>query len=62
MRGASRGMLTALNSPTPEKFREAIAETRKLTSKPFGVNLTILPNMNPPPYEEYAQASRWYMN
>ena len=50
------GMLTALNQPTPELFRQEIAKTRALTKKPFGVNLTILPNMNPPPYEEYAQA------
>jgi len=49
------GMLTALNNKTPELFREEIRKTRALTSKPFGVNLTILPNMNPPPYEEYAQ-------
>merc|ERR1711920_1036338 len=30
---------------------------RTLTNKPFGVNLTILPSMGPPPpYEEYARA------
>ena len=27
-----------------------------MTDKPFGVNLTVLPTINPPPYEEYAQA------
>ena len=27
-----------------------------MTDQPFGVNLTILPTINPPPYEEYAQA------
>jgi hypothetical protein len=26
-----------------------------MTSKPFGVNLTILPAINPPPYQEYAK-------
>lgn len=26
-----------------------------MTNKPFGVNLTVLPTINPPPYEEYAQ-------
>ena len=26
-----------------------------MTSKPFGVNLTCLPTINPPPYEEYAK-------
>ncbi|KAH9814818.1 hypothetical protein DFH28DRAFT_1095511 [Melampsora americana] len=34
---------------------EAIRETRRLTSAPFGVNLTFLPSINPPPYEAYAQ-------
>jgi nitronate monooxygenase len=27
-----------------------------MTDKPFGVNLTILPTINPPPYAEYMQA------
>ena len=27
-----------------------------MTDQPFGVNLTILPTINPPPYEEFAQA------
>src|SRR3546814_19964196 len=27
-----------------------------MTSKPFGVNLTILPSVNPPPYAEYRKA------
>ncbi|OPE53331.1 hypothetical protein BV510_16025, partial [Mycolicibacterium diernhoferi] len=31
------------------------AKTRDLTDKPFGVNLTILPSINPPPYDEYRQ-------
>lgn len=26
-----------------------------MTNKPFGVNLTILPTLSPPPYAEYAQ-------
>ena len=33
----------------------AIKETKARTSKPFGVNLTILPTINPPPYDEYRQ-------
>ena len=28
-----------------------------MTNKPFGVNLTILPAIKPPPYEEYAEAA-----
>lgn len=47
------GFLTALTQPTPEALAKEIARTRELTDKPFGVNLTILPTINPPPYDEY---------
>ena len=50
------GFITALTQPTPEKLREEIARCRTLTDKPFGVNLTILPAITPPPYAEYRQA------
>ena len=50
------GILTALTQPTPEDRTKEIARTREMTDKPFGVNLTVLPTINPPPYEEYAQA------
>ena len=50
------GILTALTQPTPEDLAKEIARTREMTDKPFGVNLTVLPTINPPPYEEYAQA------
>jgi len=50
------GFLTALTQPTPEDLVAEIARTRELTDKPFGVNLTILPSINPPPYAEYRQA------
>jgi NAD(P)H-dependent flavin oxidoreductase YrpB (nitropropane dioxygenase family) len=50
------GFITALTQPTPEKLREEIARCRSLTDKPFGVNLTILPAIHPPPYAEYRQA------
>lgn len=50
------GFITALTQPTPDDLRKEIARTRELTDKPFGVNLTILPSINPPPYEEYARA------
>lgn len=49
------GILTALTQPTPEDLRKEIAKTRTLTKKPFGVNITLLPTMNAPPYNEYAQ-------
>ena len=50
------GFLTALTQPTPEALAQEIARTRNMTDKPFGVNLTILPSINPPPYAEYRQA------
>ena len=50
------GFLTALTQPTPEALAKEIARTRELTDKPFGVNLTILPAMTPPPYAEYRAA------
>jgi len=49
------GFLTALTQPTPEDLRKEIERTRSLTDQLFGVNLTILPALEPPPYEEYAQ-------
>jgi nitronate monooxygenase len=50
------GFLTALTQPTPEALATEIARTRELTDRPFGVNLTILPAINPPPYAEYRRA------
>jgi NAD(P)H-dependent flavin oxidoreductase YrpB (nitropropane dioxygenase family) len=47
------GLLTALTQPTPEDLRQEIARTRTMTDQPFGVNLTILPAIKPPPYAEY---------
>jgi len=51
------GILTALTQPSPDALRSAIRETRKLTSKPFGVNITLLPSINPPDYEGYARVA-----
>ena len=50
------GLITALTQPTPEDLTKEIARCRDLTDKPFGVNLTILPSIKPPPYVEYRQA------
>lgn len=47
------GIITALTQPTPQDLLKEIERCRTLTDKPFGVNLTILPSINPPPYEEY---------
>jgi NADH:quinone reductase (non-electrogenic) len=38
------GNLTAGNYLTEEEFRSAIRETRKLTDKPFMVNITFVPS------------------
>ena len=47
------GVLTALTQPTPELLRREIERCRSMTDRPFGVNLTILPTLTPPPYAEY---------
>ncbi len=50
------GILTALTQPTPDRLLEEIARCRQMTSNPFGVNLTMLPSTNPPPYADYVSA------
>ncbi|GAA1695757.1 NAD(P)H-dependent flavin oxidoreductase [Fodinicola feengrottensis] len=50
------GFITALTQPTPEALAKEIVRCRELTDRPFGVNLTILPSINPPPYDEYRAA------
>src|SRR6266404_1257702 len=50
------GFITALTQPTPDDLTREIARCRSLTDKRFGVNLTILPSIKPPPYVEYRQA------
>ncbi|WP_404314799.1 NAD(P)H-dependent flavin oxidoreductase [Prescottella equi] len=50
------GFLTALTQPTPEALAAEIARCREMTDRPFGVNLTILPAITPPPYAEYREA------
>lgn len=50
------GVLSALTSPSPDALAREIERTRSLTDEPFGVNLTILPSITPPPYAEYRRA------
>jgi NAD(P)H-dependent flavin oxidoreductase YrpB (nitropropane dioxygenase family) len=50
------GILTALTQPTPDDLRLEIQRCRSMTDRPFGVNLTILPTIKPPPYDEYMRA------
>ncbi len=47
------GILTALTQPTPEDLAREIQRCRGMTGRPFGVNLTMLPAVTPPPYERY---------
>lgn len=50
------GILTALTQPTPEALAAEIARCRGMTDRPFGVNLTVLPTIKPPPYGAYLEA------
>jgi nitronate monooxygenase len=47
------GFLSALTQPTPEALAAEIKRCQDMTDRPFGVNLTILPTIEPVPYEEY---------
>jgi nitronate monooxygenase len=49
------GILTALTLPTPEALALEIQRCRDMTDRPFGVNLTFLPSITPPPYERYLE-------
>ncbi len=50
------GTLTALTQPTPDDLRREIARCQAMTDRPFAVNLTFLPSINPPPYAAYRRA------
>lgn len=50
------GFLTALTQPTPEALAAEIGRVQERTDKPFGVNITLLPTINPVPYDEYVAA------
>ena len=45
------GTLGALTQPTPEDLGREIERCRAMTDKPFGVNVTMLPSVNKPPYD-----------
>uniref|UniRef100_A0A6B2L9D4 Uncharacterized protein n=1 Tax=Arcella intermedia TaxID=1963864 RepID=A0A6B2L9D4_9EUKA len=49
------GIITALSQPSPEALRQEIQKVKKLTTKPFGVNITLLPAFVPPDYASYAK-------
>ena len=50
------GLITALTQPSPEHLAAEIDRARRLTDKPFGVNLTFLPSVRPPDYPGYVAA------
>jgi nitronate monooxygenase len=50
------GIITGLTQRTPGDLTKEIARCRDMTDKPFGVNLTFLPSVNPPDYPGYVQA------
>lgn len=50
------GFITAHMFPSGEALAAEIEKTRALTDKPFGVNLTLLPSINPIPYDAYREA------
>jgi len=50
------GFLTAHMYATGQDLFDEIEKVRKRTAKPFGVNLTLLPSINPIPYDDYREA------
>ena len=44
------------HASSPAALSEEIERCRAMTKKPFGVNLTILPAVEPPPYADYLDA------
>jgi NADH:quinone reductase (non-electrogenic) len=51
------GTITALTFPSPEALAEQVEICRAATDRPFAVNITTLPSINPPPYDAYRQAA-----
>jgi NADH:quinone reductase (non-electrogenic) len=50
------GIITALTQGTPANLSAEIARCKRMTDKPFGVNLTFLPALKAPDYPGYIQA------
>lgn len=46
------GTISALTCPTPEDLGREIDRCRALTDRPFGVNITMLRTVTPPPYAQ----------
>lgn len=50
------GTITGLTQKTPRDLANEIAKCKDMTDKPFAVNLTFLPMLNPPDYPAYVKA------
>ena len=50
------GIITGLTQKTADDLANEIARCKDMTDKPFGVNLTFLPTLNPPDYPAYVKA------
>jgi NAD(P)H-dependent flavin oxidoreductase YrpB (nitropropane dioxygenase family) len=50
------GILTGLTQPTPDDLGAEIERCRAMTTKAFGVNLTVFPTTRSPDYGAYARA------
>lgn len=50
------GFITAHMYPSGDALLAEIERVRTLTDKPFGVNMTLLPSINPIPYDDYREA------
>ena len=50
------GIITGLTQKTPQDLANEIAKCKDMTDKPFGVNITFLPTLNPPDYPAIVQA------
>src|SRR5215207_7579325 len=50
------GFITAHMYESGEALGAEIEKVRSMTDKPFGVNMTLLPSINPIPYDEYRRA------
>jgi len=50
------GTITGLTQKTAEDLANEIARCKDMTEKPFAVNLTFLPTLNPPDYPAYVKA------
>jgi len=51
------GIMASLTFPTTRELREEIRKTKSLTDKPFAINITLLPTIQPRSLEEYIEAA-----